>query len=98
MEAKNRQDESVMASGYAVTRGVEPTTNKSVHPSADKRVERKELIWIPKISCIWSQHVELFNLRTDIDLIHDNVRSNFENLINFWIKFWIKFLIFESNF
>ena len=87
MEAKNRQEESVMASGYDVTRGVETTTNKSVQPSADMRVERKELIWIPKISCIWSQHVELFNLRTDIDLIHDNVRSNFGIL-----------LFFESNF
>ena len=44
MEAKNRQEESVMASGYAVTRGVEPTMNQSVQPSADKLVERKELI------------------------------------------------------
>ena len=44
MDAKNRQEESVMSSGYAVTRGVETTTNKSVQPSADKLVERKELI------------------------------------------------------
>ena len=63
IEAKNLQEEPVMASGGVAARGVErgsgdkvPPASLPVQPSADTHVENKSLIEIPESSIIRSRY------------------------------------------